>query len=75
MSKGKERDRDGGREVERERNAARSEFNYDIISSSSLNGFLLQLLVGRGVKRRGGRRVCVFVCVKRTTCVAEGRRV
>lgn len=72
---GKKREKERGREGEGERNAARSEFNYDIISSSSLNGFLLQLLVGRGVKRRGGSRVCVFVCVKRTTCVAEGRRV
>lgn len=74
MSKEKEREREreGGRKGERERNAARSEFNYDIISSSSLNGFLLQQS-----ERREEEAVCafVFVCVKRTTCVAGERRV
>lgn len=48
-----------GREGEGERNAARSEFNYDIISSSSLNGFLLQ----QSERREEEAVVCVCLCV------------
>lgn len=44
----------------RGRNAARSEFNYDIISSSSLNAFLLQLRVEEWPEEEGeASGVCI----------------